>query len=95
MACVVAGCNEQIRSKYLMCSKHWYKLPETLRDDVRLGTDKGTHTLRAHPTREWLGLATKYVGSIRNLSIRVDADNKVKRKFQDAAQVDEPTTALA
>jgi hypothetical protein len=37
-----------------MCVKHWYTLPETLREDIRKDTDKGAHSLRAQPSREWL-----------------------------------------
>lgn len=64
-----------------MCAKHWYSLPERLRLDVRKGTEKGTHTLRAHPTKEWLGAAAKYAGDVKNLVVQVDADNTVKRQF--------------
>jgi hypothetical protein len=68
-----------------MCASHWYKLPETLRREARKGTEKGQHSLRAHPTREWFGLATKYVGDLRHLVIRVDAANKIHRKHEDKA----------
>lgn len=82
MACVVKSCHETTSKKNLMCSKHWYTLPLSLRDDVRRGTEKGTHTLRAHPSREWLSAVTKYVGDVKNLIVHVGADNKIRRNFQ-------------
>ena len=80
MSCVVKGCNDNVATKNLMCAKHWYSLPQMLRDDVRKGTEAGQNSLRAHPTREWLGVASRHVGEIKNLSIYVEND-KVKRKF--------------
>ena len=81
MACIVRGC-DQGHGKSLMCSTHWAKLPESLRQDVRKGNEKGAGTLRAHPTREWVMAASKYVGEVKNLNIFVDVTNKVKRKFE-------------
>jgi hypothetical protein len=59
-----------------MCSKHWYALPQMLREDLRKGTEKGAHSLRATPTREWLAAASKHVGDIKCLNVRVDAHNR-------------------
>lgn len=77
-----------------MCAKHWYALPLSLRDDVRRGTEKGMHTLRVHPTREWLGIASKYVGEIINLHIFVGVDNRIRHKFQDTKLQDEPAAMV-
>lgn len=93
--CVVKGCHEGSRRKAVMCAKHWFTLPITLRDDVRRGTEKGNHTLRAHPSREWLSTASKYVGDVKNLHVYVDSDNKLKRRFKDAKPQDEPTASVA
>ena len=95
MACVVRSCTEHTNTKALMCAKHWYALPLAVRDDVRRGTEKGTHTLRVHPTREWLSAVTKYVGDVKNLYVGVGADRKVHRKFQDTKPQDEPTASVA
>ena len=95
MACVVKGCTQETRGKAIMCAKHWYALPETLREDIRKDTDKGAHSLRAQPSREWLSMASKYVGDVQNLSIRYEADGKQGRKFQDTKQQDEPTASAA
>jgi hypothetical protein len=81
MACVVKGCTDPTRGKAIMCAKHWYALPETLREDVRSETDKGAHTLRATPSREWLAAASKHVGTLHNLTVQVGVDSKIKRKF--------------
>jgi hypothetical protein len=88
MACVVKNCTQETRGKAIMCVKHWYTLPETLREDIRKETDKGAHTLRAQPSREWLAAASKYVGDVKNLSINYE-DGKHKRKFQDEKPQDE------
>ena len=78
-----------------MCAKHWYALPQTLRDDIRRDTDKGAHTLRANPSREWLAAASKHVGDLKHLAIRPGVDGKTKRKFQDNKPQDEPTASVA
>jgi uncharacterized protein with PhoU and TrkA domain len=82
MACIVSGCKEETHKKFLMCNKHWKCLPETLREDVRKDTEKGMHTLSVRPSRDWLAAASKHVGNIRNLDIRVDAGEKISRKFE-------------
>jgi hypothetical protein len=87
MSCVVKGCQEPIRKRALMCSKHWDRLPKQLHETVRQGTEKGTHTLRAQPTREWIAATSKVVGDMRNLVFKVDAAGKVNRKMQN--KVDE------
>jgi hypothetical protein len=81
MACIVRSCIGETRGKALLCSKCWAKIPETLREDIRKGTEKGNHTLRATPTREWVQSVAKYVGEVKNLNIYVDATSKVKRQF--------------
>lgn len=92
MACIVRSCTDPVRGKALLCPKHWAKIPETLREEIRKGTEKGTHTLRATPTREWVMAASKFVGEVQNLNIFVDATSKVKRKF-DKKKTDEPAAA--
>ena len=77
-----------------MCAAHWYALPQQLREDIRKDTDKGAHTLRAQPSREWLAAASKHVGDLRHLSIQYGSDNKHKRKFQDTKPQDEPTASV-
>ena len=89
MACIVRGCKDETRGKALLCSGHWAKLPEKLREEVRNGTEKGAHTLRATPTREWVQAASKYVGDVQNLNVFVDSNSKVKRKF-DNKKAEEP-----
>lgn len=92
MACIVRNCIGETRGKALLCSKCWAKVPETLREEIRKGTEKGAHTLRATPTREWVQSVAKYVGEVKNLNIYVDATSKVKRKF-DKKKADEPAAA--
>lgn len=79
---MVDGCREHTAGKNVMCGKHWYALPEKLRADVRRETEKGTHSLRARPTREWLAEASKTVGKIRNVVISVASNGKVERRVQ-------------
>lgn len=92
-ACVVKHCTEETRGKAIMCAKHWYVLPQQLRDDIRRDTDKGSHTLRANPSREWLAAASKYVGDVKNLVVRPGVDGKNSRKFQEKKPHDEPTAS--
>lgn len=91
MACVVKGCTDSLGKKAIMCSKHWYALPQQLRDDVRRCGEKGAiQTLRAAPSREWLVAASRHVGDVKNLVVRADANNKTNRKYQDPKPQEEP-----
>ena len=78
-----------------MCAKHWYALPQTLRDEIRKGTEKGMHSLRVQPSREWLAVASKHVGEIKHLVIRVGFDQKVKRNFQAKPQEEPSAISLS
>lgn len=86
MACVVKGCSEGTRKKALMCAKHWYAIPATVREEARKGTEKGLQSLRVQPSREWMSLVSKYVGDLKYLAVRADAGGKVNRSFQAKAE---------
>jgi len=63
MACQVVGCkSEKTPKKYTFCRNHWDQIPNELRLRVREGTSKGLHTLRAHPTKEWLEKVSDKLG---------------------------------
>jgi len=83
MSCVVKSCSESTSHKAVLCKKHWETIPKQLQMDIRKGTEKGNHSLRSNPSREWLGSITKYVGDVKNLMVRVGYDNKVTRKLQE------------
>lgn len=62
--CFAYGCAERIKRGYLMCERHWFRVPSHLRDqvyltltDMRLGKGARGHTLAAHRARlavaEW------------------------------------------
>jgi hypothetical protein len=83
MSCVVRGCGEHTTKKAILCKKHWDTIPKHLQQDIRKGTEKGQHALRANPSREWLGAISKHVGDVKNLVVKVDAQtNKISRKIQ-------------
>ena len=87
MSCVVRGCVNRSGQKALLCSACWNKIPAHLQADIRKGTEKGQHTLRVHPSREWLSAIIKHVGDVKNLVVRVDAHtNKISRKVQEAPE---------
>ena len=82
MSCVVKGCENHTGKKALLCSPHWNKIPAGLQAEIRKGTEKGQHSLRAHPSREWLSAIIKHVGDVKYLVVRVDAQtNKISRKI--------------
>jgi hypothetical protein len=62
MSCHVVGCKSNCPKKFVFCGEHWYQLPNELRLAVREGTAKFQHTLRAHPTKEWLQKAAEKLG---------------------------------
>jgi hypothetical protein len=83
MSCVVKGCGENLHKKAVLCPKHWHMVPKQLQMDVRKGTEKGSHSLRAAPYREWMSAISKYVGDVKAVVYRVDAQtNKINRKVQ-------------
>jgi hypothetical protein len=62
MSCQVVGCQKNSPKKFVFCGDHWYQLPKDLQAAVREGTAKFQHTLRAHPTKEWLTKASEKLG---------------------------------
>ena len=85
MSCVVRGCAAPLGKKAVLCKKHWEAIPQSLRDDLRKGTEKGQHTLRATPSKEWLNAVSKYTSSdVKTLSVKVDEHtNKITRQIED------------
>lgn len=81
--CKVVNCGQHKRRRAVFCSKCWDKLPKNLKLSTRDGTEKGTHSLRATPSKSWYEYATKYVGNIRLPRILGAGLNAVK--VEDAA----------
>jgi hypothetical protein len=63
--CADSYCNGMASGRNLFCMKCWYSIPEYLRLEIRNETEKGEHTLRAKPTREWMSKALKYCVDVR------------------------------
>jgi hypothetical protein len=84
MSCVVRGCVAPIGKKAVLCKKHWEAIPQNLRDDLRKGTEKGQHSLRAAPSKEWLNAVSKHVNDVKTVSVKVDEHtNKITRQIED------------
>lgn len=63
--CKVESCKHSKSRREFMCGTCWDKLPKDLKADIRLGTEKGSHSLRAMPQRSWIERAINYVGHIK------------------------------
>ena len=67
--CADPLCNDKASGKNLFCAKSWFAIPEYHRDLIRSETDKGEHTLRVKPTREWMKKALHYLHEPRKVQI--------------------------
>jgi len=59
--CSNPKCTSKASGRNLFCVKCWFHIPEGHREEIRKDTDKGEHTLRAHPNREWLSRSLRYI----------------------------------
>jgi len=60
-SCSNPRCNDLASGRNLFCAKCWFHIPDGHREEIRGDTEKAVHTLRAHPSREWLSRALKYI----------------------------------
>jgi len=63
--CSDPNCNTKASGRNLFCAKAWFNIPELHRERIREGTEKGEHTLRAKPSREWMNKALTYLNNPR------------------------------
>jgi hypothetical protein len=63
------NCGGKAMGKNLFCAKAWFSIPEEHRMDIRQGTKKGEHTLRAKPSREWMTRALRYIRDPRKVPL--------------------------
>ena len=64
-------CGRQASGRNLFCTEDWSRIPEGHQNEIRKDTDKGEHTLRAHPNREWLTRTFRYLNEKRNVPVQV------------------------
>jgi hypothetical protein len=62
-SCSVTSCKNKMSRRDVFCSKCWARLPRELRADIRKGTEDGSHTLRSHPSKEWMANALRFVSN--------------------------------
>jgi hypothetical protein len=67
--CADFECDSKASGRNLFCVKSWFAIPEHHRDEIRKGTEKGEHTLRAKPSREWMSKAMRYLHEPRKVPI--------------------------
>ncbi len=63
--CEVVTCKREKPRRFFVCGSCWDKIPKEFRLAIREGKEKGSHTLRANPDRNWIGEVMKYVGMIK------------------------------
>jgi len=56
-------CNVKASGRNIFCSGCWFRIPADLQKIIRSDTDKGEHSLRAHPNRDWMSRALRYMTS--------------------------------
>lgn len=64
-ACKVTACKNQKPQRYVLCGNCWSKLSANVQMAIREGTEKGNHTLRAVPSRQWFERAIQSLGMIK------------------------------
>lgn len=64
--CKATGCNRQVPKRYLMCRKHWYQVPQPIRDAV---------------WAEWANVQTTGQMSIAYARAVRDAINAIERTY--------------
>ena len=67
-------CGRQASGRNLFCFEDWCRIPEGHQKEIRKDTEKGVHTLRAQPGREWLSRAFRYINEKRNAPVQVATD---------------------
>lgn len=63
--CPVVACKSQKPGRFVLCGSCWDKVPKNLQMDTRRGTEKGMHSLKAAPTRDWFERVMQFVGHIK------------------------------
>ena len=66
--CSNPKCEGKASGRNLFCSKCWFHIPDGHRTEVRGDVKKGEHTLRAHPSREWIAGAWNYINEPRQVA---------------------------
>jgi hypothetical protein len=67
-------CGNQASGRNIFCLADWCRIPEGHQIEIRKDTEKGEHTLRASPSREWLSRAFRYINEKRTAPVQVSAD---------------------
>jgi hypothetical protein len=65
-------CGRQASGRNLFCFEDWCRIPEGHQIEIRKDTEKGEHTLKASPSREWLARAFRYLNEKRTAPVQVD-----------------------
>ena len=69
--CSNQKCTGKANGRNVFCSKCWFHVPGDLRAAIRKDSEKGEHTLRAQPSREWLSMALRSINDRRPVSNQV------------------------
>jgi hypothetical protein len=68
-------CKNLVSGRNLFCVKCWDKIPKQHRATIREGTEKGAHTLRANPSREWIAATYSYLDAATRVVVApIDPD---------------------
>lgn len=85
--CSTSGCGKNTPRRNIFCPACWAKLPKNVQMDVRTGTAEGQNTLRAHPEKEWMSKAYRYISGERvedaqeSVTMSVMKTYKAKKKW--------------
>lgn len=59
--CIVDGCKNEKRRRYVMCRKHWDTLPNDIRLALAEADDRKEKSLRTYPSKDWLQKAANHM----------------------------------
>jgi len=67
-------CSNPVTGKRLFCEKCWNIIPKQHQEKIRVGIEKGMHSLRAQPTKEWIAEAYSYLDSASRVKVQRPVD---------------------
>lgn len=80
--CTTTGCVNNTPRRNVFCPACWAKLPKNVQMDVRKGTEKGTHTLRSQPSKEWINKAYRYISGEKVEGINESVTMSVMKTYK-------------
>jgi hypothetical protein len=62
--CHAVGCTTACQPEHLMCRRHWFMVPKSLRDEVWRTYQPGQCDLEPHPSEDWHRAADAAIAAV-------------------------------